>query len=93
MRARGMRLVTLDDPSEADAWIVDPRIVQARDAVRWLARRAGRTLVLYGEPVPAARRTWRGIAAGTVRRHTDFDTLLVGVDQACSIIQRRRDDD
>jgi len=93
MRARGMRLVTLDDPSEADAWIVDPRIVQARDAVRWLARRAGRTLVLYGEPVPAARRTWRGIAAGTVRRHTDFDTLLVGVDQACSIIQNRRHDD
>ena len=93
MRSRGMRMVTLDDASEADAWIVDPRIVEARDAVRWLARRAGRTLVLYGDPIPAARRTWRGIAAGTIRRHTDFDTLLVGVDQACSIIQRRRDDD
>ena len=93
MRARGMRMVTLDDASEADAWIADPRIVPARDAVRWLARRAGRTLVLYGEPVPAARRTWRGVPAGAIQRHTDFDTLLIGVDQACSIIQRRRDDE
>jgi PAS domain S-box-containing protein len=93
MRARGMRMVTLDDASEADAWIADPRIVPARDAVRWLARRAGRTLVLYGEPVPAARRTWRGVSAGAIPRHTDFDTLLIGVDQACSIIQRRRDDE
>jgi PAS domain S-box-containing protein len=93
MRARGMRMVTLDDASEADAWIADPRIVPARDAVRWLARRAGRTLVLYGEPVPAARRTWRGVSAGAIHRHTDFDTLLIGVDQACSIIQRRRDDE
>ena len=93
MRARGMRMVTLDDASEADAWVADPRIVPTRDAVRWLARRAGRTLVLYGDPVPAARRAWRGVAAGTIPRHTDFDTLLVGVDQACSIIQRRRDDD
>ena len=93
MRARGMRQVTLDDASEADAWIADPRIVAARDAVRWLARRSRRTLVLYGEPIPAARRGWRGIAAGTIQRHTDFDTLLVGVDQACSIIQRRRDDE
>jgi PAS domain S-box-containing protein len=93
MRARGMRMVTLDDASEADAWIADPRIVPARDAVRWLARRTGRTVVLHGEPIPAARRAWRGIAAGIVRRHTDFDTLLVGVDQVCSIIQKRRQDD
>ena len=88
-----MRMVTQDAPSEADAWIADTRIVPARDAVRWLARRTGRTLVLYGESMPAARRAWRGIAAGTIRRHTNFDTLLVGVDQACSIIQRRRDHD
>jgi PAS domain S-box-containing protein len=92
MRARGMRMVTLDDASEAEAWIADPRIVSARDASRWLVRRAGRTLVLYGEPAPAARRAWGGLAAGSIRRHTDFETLLVGVDQACTIIQRRRDD-
>ena len=93
MRARGMRMVTLDDASEADAWVLDPRIVTAREAMRWLARRAGRTVVLFGEPSPAARRHWTGIAAGSIPRHTDFETLLVGVDQACSVIQRRKHHD
>ena len=87
--SRGFAGATIDDASHAHAWIVDPRVVAPKDAAAWKARGRRRTVILSGHPHKVQAAAWKGIAAGTIPAATDFDSLLVCVDQACSIINRR----
>jgi hypothetical protein len=87
--SRGFAGAAVDDASNADAWIVDPRVVTPEAAASWKAHGRRRTVVLCGRPHKAQAPAWKGIAAGTIPAATDFDSLLVCVDQACSIIDRR----
>lgn len=87
--SRGFDGATVEEASRADAWIADPRIVAPETAAAWKARKRHRTVILSGQPHKAQAAAWKGIAAGTIPAATDFDSLLVCVDQACSIIKRR----
>lgn len=85
----GRGFTVVDDPDAAGAWLVDSRIVTSSAAQRWCARHPRGTLVLMGRPHRLQAAAWRGLAAGVVDIGKDFDALLVGVDQACTIIMRR----
>lgn len=87
LAGRGFGVV--QDPAQADAWIVDPRIVDAATADRWAGQRASRVLVLCGRPHRLNAPEWRGLAADAIEPSKDFDALLVGVDHTCSIIMGR----
>jgi PAS domain S-box-containing protein len=89
---RGMGCVAEPAVEGADAWFVDPRAGDPRAVRAWKRRRAGRTVVLLGAPHRRSTAAWSAAADCTIDSVTDFDTLLVGVDRACSIIQRRRND-
>jgi hypothetical protein len=91
LRSRGFASVTLDDATEADAWIVDPRVVTPREALVWSVAQRGRKVVLFGKAHRLQRQEWRGVAAGAVERTEDFEDLLVGVDRACAIIHGSHD--
>ncbi len=93
LRSRGFASVTLDDATEADAWIVDPRVVTPREALVWSVAQRGRKVVLFGKAHRLQRQEWRGVAAGAVERTEDFEDLLVGVDRACAIIHGSHDHD
>ena len=93
LAARGAIVVAESGVESADAWFVDPRLVEARTARAWRLRGAARTLVLLGLPPRAQRAGWSGLADCAIRPITDFDALLAGVGRACSIIQRRRNHD
>lgn len=89
LEARGFAAVASDEPvDDADAWIVDPRVVRSSVARRWVDARAGRVLVTFGRLTPVSRADWRGIARGMFDHGNDFDALLVGVDRACTAILR-----
>jgi PAS domain S-box-containing protein len=86
LSARGVASVTLDNAAEADAWIVDPRVVTPHEALVWKMGRRGRKVVLFGKAHRLQRQEWRGLIAGAVERAEDFEDLLVGVDRAYTII-------
>ncbi len=89
LEARGFAAVASDEPvDDADAWVVDPRVVRSSVARRWVDARAGRVLVTFGRLTPVSRADWRGIARGMFDHGNDFDALLVGVDRACTAILR-----
>lgn len=89
LEARGFAAVVSDEPvDDADAWIVDPRVVRASVARRWVDARRGRSLVLFGRLTPVSRAHWRGVTRTMVDHGNDFDALLVGVDRACIAILR-----
>ena len=92
LRARGAVTVGEPDAEAADAWLADPRIVDARAVRAWRLRRPGRTVVQLGVPHRSQREAWAGLADRAIRSIADFDALLVGVDRACAVIQRRRND-
>jgi anti-sigma regulatory factor (Ser/Thr protein kinase) len=91
LEARGLLAVPADEPvADADAWVADPRVVSAPVARRWVDARAGRVVILFGRLTPVVRAHWRGIARVMVDHGNDFDALLVGVDRACTVILKER---
>ena len=89
LEARGFTAEPGDEPGgDADAWVVDPRVVRPADARRWANARAGRVIVIFGRLNPSSRAQWRGLASAMVEHANDFDALLVGVDRASAVILR-----
>lgn len=89
LAGRGFAVLPQDRLHEARAWFVDPRIATPSDAMAWKRGRAEAAVILVGAPHRLHRKEWAGIADGTIDSIKDFDSLLVGVDRACSSIQRR----
>ena len=92
LAGRGFAVLPDSRLPEARAWFVDPRCAGPADAMAWKRGRRDAAVILVGQPHRARRKEWAGIADGTIDCIKDFDSLLVGVDRACSSIQRRWDD-
>ena len=89
LAGRGFAVLPDDRVTEARVWFVDPRCATPSDAMAWKRGRRGAAVILVGQPHRVQRKEWAGIADGTIDCIKDFDSLLAGVDRACSNIQRR----
>jgi PAS domain S-box-containing protein len=89
LAGRGFAVLPAERLPEARAWFVDPRLVTPADAMAWKRGRTDAAVILVGNPHRLQRKEWAGIADGTIDSIKNFDSLLVGVDRACSSIQRR----